>query len=169
MSRQHPSGSPPCGHCLAIFFPSPTYERNPRSGFSVKWMPCFSHMVLWVQLVQVLHFEVPLKPIVNHLCVVGGHAMAAVVDYEADAAIGQRTIATTMGKRPAAIFAASCLWASYFILDRTRCNTSTAFSDHSPLIQLGTIPGYLWYWCRCHVSMSPGHIARCEQPPPLDW
>lgn len=54
-------------------------------------------------------FEVPLKPIVNHLCVVGGHAMAAVVDYEADAAIGQRTIATTMGKRPAAIFAASCL------------------------------------------------------------
>lgn len=53
--------------------------------------------------------EVPLRPIVNHLCAVAGHAIGAVVDYEADAAIGQWTIATAMGKRPVAIFAALCL------------------------------------------------------------
>ena len=53
--------------------------------------------------------EVPLKPILNNLCMVGGHALAAVVDFEADTAAGQRTIATTMGRRPVAIFAAVCL------------------------------------------------------------
>ena len=53
--------------------------------------------------------EVPLRPIVNHLCAVAGHAMGAVADYEADAAVGQRTIATAMGKRCVAIFAAVCL------------------------------------------------------------
>jgi 4-hydroxybenzoate polyprenyltransferase len=52
--------------------------------------------------------EVPLRPIVNHLCAVGGHALGAVLDYEADAAIGQRTIATTLGRRRAAFFAAVC-------------------------------------------------------------
>jgi 4-hydroxybenzoate polyprenyltransferase len=53
--------------------------------------------------------EVPLRAILNSLCMVGGHAMAAVVDSEVDAAAGQRTIATAMGKRPALIFAAVSL------------------------------------------------------------
>jgi 4-hydroxybenzoate polyprenyltransferase len=53
--------------------------------------------------------EVPLKAIMVNFCVVGGHALAAVADFEADAAAGQRTIATVMGKRPTAIFAALCL------------------------------------------------------------
>jgi 4-hydroxybenzoate polyprenyltransferase len=53
--------------------------------------------------------QVPLKAIVNNLCVAGGHALAAVTDFEADAAAGLRTIATSLGKRPAAIFANLCL------------------------------------------------------------
>lgn len=53
--------------------------------------------------------EMPLRPIVNHLCAVAGHAMGAAADYEADAAVGQRTVATVMGKRRAVIFAAVCL------------------------------------------------------------
>jgi 4-hydroxybenzoate polyprenyltransferase len=53
--------------------------------------------------------QVPLKAIVNNLCVAGGHALAAVVDFEADSAAGIRTIATTMGKRQAAMFAGLCL------------------------------------------------------------
>jgi 4-hydroxybenzoate polyprenyltransferase len=52
--------------------------------------------------------EVPLRFILNNLCIVGGHALAAVVDSEADAAAGQRTIATAMGKRPTLIFATLC-------------------------------------------------------------
>ena len=53
--------------------------------------------------------EVPPKAIWNNFCMVGGHAMAAVVDRDADAVAGQRTIATVMGKRPTLIFAALCL------------------------------------------------------------
>jgi 4-hydroxybenzoate polyprenyltransferase len=53
--------------------------------------------------------EVPVKVIVSFFCAAAGHAIGAVADYEADAAIGQRTIATTMGKKPGAIFAAACL------------------------------------------------------------
>jgi 4-hydroxybenzoate polyprenyltransferase len=53
--------------------------------------------------------EVPLKAIMMSFCVVGGHALAAMADFEADAAAGLRTIATVVGKRPAAIFAALCL------------------------------------------------------------
>jgi 4-hydroxybenzoate polyprenyltransferase len=53
--------------------------------------------------------EVPLKAILIDFCMVGGHAMAAVIDSEADAAAGQRTIATAMGKRSALMFAALCL------------------------------------------------------------
>jgi 4-hydroxybenzoate polyprenyltransferase len=47
--------------------------------------------------------------VVLPLCLVGAHALAAVADYEADSAAGMRTVATKMGKRPAAIFAAVCL------------------------------------------------------------
>jgi 4-hydroxybenzoate polyprenyltransferase len=54
-------------------------------------------------------FHVPLKAIVNNLCVAGGHALAAVTDFEADSAAGLRTIATALGKRRAAIFADLCL------------------------------------------------------------
>jgi 4-hydroxybenzoate polyprenyltransferase len=53
--------------------------------------------------------EVPLKAIVNNLCVAGGHALAAVTDFEADTAAGMRTVATVLGKRRAAIFADLCL------------------------------------------------------------
>lgn len=53
--------------------------------------------------------QVPLKAIVNNFCVAGGHALAAVADFEADSAAGLRTIATTLGQRPAAIFADLCL------------------------------------------------------------
>lgn len=53
--------------------------------------------------------EVPLKVVVNHVAIVGGHALGAVVDYEADTAVGLTTIATAMGKRRAAIFAVVCL------------------------------------------------------------
>jgi 4-hydroxybenzoate polyprenyltransferase len=53
--------------------------------------------------------EVPVKLAVHSFCAVGAHALGAAADYEADAAIGQRTIATVMGKKPAAIFAAICL------------------------------------------------------------
>lgn len=52
--------------------------------------------------------QVPLKAIVNNFCVAGGHALAAVADFEADSAAGLRTIATTLGQRPAAIFADLC-------------------------------------------------------------
>jgi 4-hydroxybenzoate polyprenyltransferase len=53
--------------------------------------------------------EVPLKVIMHSFCMVGGHALAALVDCDADAAAGQRTIATAIGKRQTAIFAALCL------------------------------------------------------------
>jgi 4-hydroxybenzoate polyprenyltransferase len=52
--------------------------------------------------------ELPLRPIMNHLCAAAGHALGAVVDYEADVAVGQRTIATALGRRPVAFFAAVC-------------------------------------------------------------
>ena len=52
--------------------------------------------------------EIPSSSIVLSLCVVGIHALGAVVDSESDSAAGQKTIATALGKRPAAIFAASC-------------------------------------------------------------
>jgi 4-hydroxybenzoate polyprenyltransferase len=42
------------------------------------------------------------------ICVVGIHALAALVDSEADTAAGQKTIVTALGERQAAIFAASC-------------------------------------------------------------
>lgn len=54
-------------------------------------------------------FEVPLTAIMKPFCGMGLHALAAVVDAEADAAGGQITIATAMGKRPTAIFAVVCL------------------------------------------------------------
>jgi 4-hydroxybenzoate polyprenyltransferase len=53
--------------------------------------------------------EVPLKAIMVSFCMVGGHALAAAVDFEADSAAGLRTIATVMGKRPTVIYAALCL------------------------------------------------------------
>lgn len=65
------------------------------------WFFGFSLSGSWIS-------EVPVKLFVNYFCVVGAHALAAAADYEADAAIGQRTIATVMGKKPAAIFAAIC-------------------------------------------------------------
>jgi len=61
--------------------------------------------------------EVPLRPIMNHLCAVAGHAMGAVADYEADAAVGQSTIATAMGKRLAVMFAAVCFVAGSLAID----------------------------------------------------
>jgi 4-hydroxybenzoate polyprenyltransferase len=42
------------------------------------------------------------------LCVTGIHALVAVVDSEADAAAGQKTIVNALGERQAAIFAVSC-------------------------------------------------------------
>jgi 4-hydroxybenzoate polyprenyltransferase len=53
--------------------------------------------------------QVPLKAIVNNFCAAGVHALAAVADFEADSAAGLRTIATTLGKRPTAIFAELCM------------------------------------------------------------
>ena len=53
--------------------------------------------------------EVPLKTVMNHLGIVGGHALAAVADYEADTSVGLTTIATAMGKRRAAIFGFVCM------------------------------------------------------------
>ena len=53
--------------------------------------------------------HVPLKAIVNNFCVMGVHALGAVVDFEADSAAGITTIATMMGRRWAAIFAALCV------------------------------------------------------------
>jgi len=52
--------------------------------------------------------EVPSSGIMLSLCTVGIHALGAVVDSEVDFAAGQTTIATALGKRAAAIFAASC-------------------------------------------------------------
>ena len=52
--------------------------------------------------------EVPSNGVILSLCTVGIHALAAVVDSESDFAAGQKTIATSLGKRAAAIFAASC-------------------------------------------------------------
>jgi 4-hydroxybenzoate polyprenyltransferase len=52
--------------------------------------------------------EVPSSGIMLTLCAVGTHALAAVVDSEADFAVGHTTIATAFGKRATAIFAASC-------------------------------------------------------------
>lgn len=52
--------------------------------------------------------EIPSTSIMLSLCTAGIHALGAVVDSEADFAAGQTTIATALGKRGAAIFAASC-------------------------------------------------------------
>ncbi|KII84154.1 hypothetical protein PLICRDRAFT_32559 [Plicaturopsis crispa FD-325 SS-3] len=48
------------------------------------------------------------KGLVLGLCTMGVHALGAVVDRDADAAAGQKTIAVVLGKRPSAIFAAAC-------------------------------------------------------------
>ena len=48
------------------------------------------------------------KGLVLSLCTSGIHALGAMVDASADVAAGQRTIATALGQRPAAIF--SCIW-----------------------------------------------------------
>jgi 4-hydroxybenzoate polyprenyltransferase len=42
------------------------------------------------------------------LCAVGAHALAAVMDADADRAAGHRTIAVALGKRPAILFTALC-------------------------------------------------------------
>jgi 4-hydroxybenzoate polyprenyltransferase len=52
--------------------------------------------------------DVPFTGIMLSLCTAGIHALGAVVDSEVDFAAGQTTIATALGKRVAAIFAASC-------------------------------------------------------------
>jgi len=52
--------------------------------------------------------NVPLSGITLSLCTAGIHALGAVVDSESDLTAGQTTIATALGKRGAAIFAASC-------------------------------------------------------------
>ncbi len=47
-----------------------------------------------------------LKGHILGLCTAGVHALGAVVDVDADAAVGQRTIATVFGPRLALVFAA---------------------------------------------------------------
>ena len=49
-----------------------------------------------------------LKGHILGLCTAGVHALGAVVDVEADASVGQRTIATVLGPRVAAAFASGC-------------------------------------------------------------
>ncbi|KAF5357918.1 hypothetical protein D9756_001584 [Leucocoprinus leucothites] len=52
--------------------------------------------------------DVPSKGLMLSLCTSGIHALGAVIDVDADTAAGQRTIATALGHRPAAIFSAVC-------------------------------------------------------------
>ena len=49
-----------------------------------------------------------LKGHVLGLCTAGVHALGAIVDADADASVGQRTIATAFGPRVATSFAAGC-------------------------------------------------------------
>lgn len=56
--------------------------------------------------------EAPRKGYMLSLCTAGVHALGAVMDVEADRTSGQRTIATVLGRRPAAIFAALCYLAA---------------------------------------------------------
>ncbi|OBZ75003.1 Lycopene elongase [Grifola frondosa] len=55
----------------------------------------------------------PSKGYVLSLCTAGVHALGAVVDAEFDAAAGQRTIATALGRRPAALLAALAYLAAF--------------------------------------------------------
>ena len=48
------------------------------------------------------------KGLVLSLCTSGIHALGAMVDASADIAAGQRTIATALGQRPAALFSCIC-------------------------------------------------------------
>jgi len=50
--------------------------------------------------------DIPMKAIVVSLCTAGVHALGAVMDFEADTAAGQRTIATFLGRRTTAAFGA---------------------------------------------------------------
>ncbi|KAI0772477.1 hypothetical protein BD413DRAFT_612620 [Trametes elegans] len=52
-------------------------------------------------------YNAPTKGLVLGLCAAGVHALGAAMDAEADAAAGQRTIATALGPRGAVAFAAA--------------------------------------------------------------
>lgn len=53
--------------------------------------------------------DVPSKDYAMALACAGVHALGAVLDVDADVAAGQKTIATFLGRRLAAVFAASTL------------------------------------------------------------
>ncbi|KAM5538843.1 hypothetical protein V8D89_007565 [Ganoderma adspersum] len=56
-----------------------------------------------------------LKGHILGLCTAGVHALGAVVDVEADASVGQRTIATALGPHVATAFAAGCYLVAFFV------------------------------------------------------
>jgi len=74
------------------------------------WFCCFSFSGLSI-------YKVPSSGIMLSLCTAGIHALGAVMDSEVDFAAGQTTIATALGKRAAAIFAASCYLAASATVD----------------------------------------------------
>lgn len=57
--------------------------------------------------------EIPLKIYFVAICVMGIHSFGAVMDYTADKAAGQRTIATFFGKRVASIFSCTAFLSAY--------------------------------------------------------
>jgi 4-hydroxybenzoate polyprenyltransferase len=52
--------------------------------------------------------KTPSEVIQLSICAAGAHALAAVMDADADSAAGHRTIATALGKRPAILFTHLC-------------------------------------------------------------
>jgi len=58
-------------------------------------------------------WRIPLKIYFVAICVMGIHSFGAVMDYSADKAAGQRTIATFFGKRAASIFSCVVFLSAY--------------------------------------------------------
>ncbi len=52
--------------------------------------------------------QAPSKGFMLSLCTTAIHALGAVIDFDADTAAGQRTIATALGRRTTAVFCVAC-------------------------------------------------------------
>jgi len=117
-------------------------------------------------------FEIPSMAIILSLCSTGIHALAAVMDTEADMASGQTTIATTFGKRPVAIFAALCYlvavstveiqsvfgaycWASLIVLIIPCVDVTLAHRTFQTILYL-SISSALFWICLRASSMIKG-------------